>query len=64
MPEIEIGLYNQGLITVMGDKEVLKPWENEIGEACRILCFTALGDVFFYSHTEDCVKFLSTQAKL
>ena len=63
MPQIEIGLYNQGLITVIDDKDVLKPWKSEIGEACRILCFTALGDVFYYSNAEACVRFLSTQAK-
>lgn len=61
MPEIEIGLYNNGLITVIDDPNVLDPWERGIGKNCHILCFTALGDVFYYDNDKASVYFLSSQ---
>lgn len=61
MPNIKIGLYNKGLVTVIDDPNVLKLWEREIGQNCHILCFTALGDVFYYDKDKTAVYFLSTQ---
>jgi len=59
--DIEIGLYNRGLITVINDPVILKPWEVLIAKNCRILCFTAMGDTFYFDEGKAAVYFLNVQ---